>query len=361
MHWRACRALAPSVNDSHDYQSTLDALPPSLRALLDAELAAGNAVAEVGHGHPAPPVGAYVLLQRRVSTRARASADGLDFYERNNSHHSGEFTEGKRFFFILEPPHPPEAEPDMDAIRDGIEARQRDADRQRQAAIEGAIEKERVEWRSMHTEAHGHGTRAFGLVTRFLASMQLDYERWKEGAGYDLALIEQATPEERAEIETTLVMRGVRDWRDVEALAALDTPPARAVLRETLAHGSREHAVAVLQHAPHLLTDDERTQILVAALEETSFFQGLTQTLSEVERFHPPAVIDALLRGVLGREGEVAVHFVAMLLFIRGQASSPFDWDQRSYCLRFNTPAGAQREALFRQLCARIGVEEGRH
>ena len=99
------------------------AFPAALRALLDAELAAGNEIVEIGHSHPAPPAGAYCRLAKKVSTHPRASGNGLDFYERNSSLHSSEFTDEKRFFFVLEPPDPPPSEPDMDAIRRSLKPR----------------------------------------------------------------------------------------------------------------------------------------------------------------------------------------------------------------------------------------------
>ena len=100
-----------------EQQKELDAFPPPLKALLLAELAAGNSIEEVGHTHPAPPAGAYIKLSRKVGTRPRASGDGLDFYERQTPQYSGEFTDDRRFYFLLEPPDPPPPEPDMDAIR----------------------------------------------------------------------------------------------------------------------------------------------------------------------------------------------------------------------------------------------------
>lgn len=99
------------------WQAELARFPQALRALLEAELAAGNAVAEVTHDFPAPPVGACLMLARRVATRPRASADGLDFRPRQSSLTSGEWTDAERRFFILEPPDPPPDEPDMEAIR----------------------------------------------------------------------------------------------------------------------------------------------------------------------------------------------------------------------------------------------------
>lgn len=100
-----------------EQHAELSRFPLVLRELLLAEVAIGNSIVEVGHSFPAPPVGCYIKLANQVSTRPRDSGDGIDFYDRNSSIYSGEFTDAKRFFFILEPPNPPPPEPDMDAIR----------------------------------------------------------------------------------------------------------------------------------------------------------------------------------------------------------------------------------------------------
>ena len=80
----------------------------------------------------------------------------------------------------------------------------------------------------------------------------------------------------------------------------------------------------------------------------------------EVEEFHPPAVIDALLRGVLKRDGETAVHYAAMLMFIYGKATSSFDWEHRPFFLQFNTDDRHERQTAYRELCARIGCRQNR-
>lgn len=90
----------------------IEQFPPALRALIEAEAAAGNAVVEIGHGFPAAPVAAFARLARRVSTRARESGGGLKFHERNSSLWSGEWTDAKGYHFVLEPPvEPPSPEP----------------------------------------------------------------------------------------------------------------------------------------------------------------------------------------------------------------------------------------------------------
>ncbi|MBR0681608.1 hypothetical protein GXW74_14015 [Roseomonas eburnea] len=91
--------------------------PPTLRALLEAELAAGNTVLEVGFGSPAPPVGAFARLARPVATRPRAPTAEIGFHDRQSPLWSGEWTDARRHFFVLEPPSLPSTMPDMDAIR----------------------------------------------------------------------------------------------------------------------------------------------------------------------------------------------------------------------------------------------------
>ncbi len=97
--------------------------PAPLRELVEAELVAGNAIAAIEYGFPAAPCGASIKLARAVSDERRKSNDGFTFYARNSSIYSGEFTTPERHFFVLEPPLPPEPEPDMDAIRKAHEPR----------------------------------------------------------------------------------------------------------------------------------------------------------------------------------------------------------------------------------------------
>lgn len=106
-----------------------------------------------------------------------------------------------------------------------------------------------------------------------------------------------------------------------------------------------------------LISAAARTASLVAALESAEIYGGLTQTLLEVEAHHPPEVIEALLRGALDREGDVACHFAARLFFLHGKASSAFDMKHRPFFLRFNTTDRPAREAVFCELCAKIGVD----
>ncbi|MCC6243414.1 MAG: hypothetical protein IT353_11270 [Gemmatimonadaceae bacterium] len=100
-----------------EFASELAAFPAALRVLVEAELAEGNTIAAVAHGFPAAPCGASILLERATVASRRASTSEVVYYARNGAQYAGEFTTAERHFFVLEPPGPPAAEPDMDAIR----------------------------------------------------------------------------------------------------------------------------------------------------------------------------------------------------------------------------------------------------
>jgi hypothetical protein len=130
-----------------------------------------------------------------------------------------------------------------------------------------------------------------------LASTDIDYERWHDGVGYDLAALAALEGRDRAEAERWLLARAGSDWRDLEGLLTVAT--------------------------------GERT----------------------------PAMLDALLRACLRDEGEAAVHAAARLAFIHGKAKEAFDWELRPLFLRFNTPDRTERESAFRDLCATCGID----
>ena len=196
-------------------------------------------------------------------------------------------------------------------------------------------------------------------LQRFRRSMIRDQDSWRDGIGYDLQALAAASPPERTEIEALLLRQAPLAWYDIEALAALDTPGARQALLEVLADDDPGVRAAVSRYAAGLIGDDARTAALVHGIETAEVYGGLTQVLLEVEEWHPPAVLDALLQAARRREGEVAIHLAAMLLYLGGVAKEPFDWDHRPFLLRFNTEDGVEREAVWAELKERIGEAKG--
>jgi hypothetical protein len=99
------------------FRQQIAEFPAPLRALVEAELEAGNSIVAIENGFPAAPCGASVKLAKAVNDERRRSTAEVSFYARNNPSYAGEFTTAQRHFFVLEPPLPPEPPPDMDAIR----------------------------------------------------------------------------------------------------------------------------------------------------------------------------------------------------------------------------------------------------
>jgi hypothetical protein len=323
-----------------DMLAEIAEFPAALRAVLEAELAAGNEVAEVLHGHPVPPVGVGIRLVRPLSVPLPSDTPEVRPCRFPAWDGSSGYSDEPKHNFVLGPPEAPSDPPPMDEVRNMVEPPCGPADPPRRPAAAAV---------------------AGSPLDRFEQSLHIDHEKWRDGIGYDLDAIREASPEERASIEALLLQRGVRDWRDVEALAILKSPGAREALRSALASRDHEVALAVARHAPDLLDEEARAALIVRALEGAPFYGGLSQALNQAEECHPPPVLEALLHGAVRRDGEVAVHFAAMLMFLHGRAETAFDMDQRPFFLTFHTQDPTARAAAFRELCRKIGVEAQRY
>ena len=195
------------------------------------------------------------------------------------------------------------------------------------------------------------------IVARFTKSMEVCLDKWRDGEGYDLSLLKGASELEKKTIETILIAHLPRNWRDIEALATIGSPQAREALQDAFQNGDTQLRLAVHRYAPDLLTDKQRLDSILDALQVAEIYTGLSETLDEIEEFHPPEVLTALLRGLIYRDGATACHFAAMLYYLHGKSSSAFDWDHRPFFLRFNTENSSDREQAVRELCAVIGVD----
>lgn len=104
------------------HQAVLDRFPGPLKALVLAELAAGNTILDVGGGYPAPPAGDRIDLARDLITLSGGTHEGLRYHERDSSTHHQEVTDAEGFFWIVTAPSPSPLDPDMNAIRDRLNA-----------------------------------------------------------------------------------------------------------------------------------------------------------------------------------------------------------------------------------------------
>jgi hypothetical protein len=326
------RAL--EMDNNKELQTIINELPEALRSLLEAELAAGNEIAEVGHSYPAPPIGAYIKLAKPVSTRSDDAKDELTFREHNSSLYSGEYTDSNRRFFILTPPKP--------------------AFKTTRRTSSPKLPKTNSEKPNRITDSDQ--SRSVSPLQRFEKSMEMNYEKWHDGIGYDIDAIKLASPTERKAIEQMLLHHSPRDWRDIEALAEIGTKSAQKTIKNAIKDSDPDVRVAVTRFAPNLVTNRERSQSLIKALKNAQVFGGLSQVLDDIEEYHPTEVKEALITGLLSREGDVAVLFAAMLFYVYGKAKEPFDMKQRPFFLRFNTENREERMQAFRELCKQLNI-----
>lgn len=324
-------------------QSLAEQLPSVLRSLLEAELAAGNEVTALESGFPAPPAGFCLMLEHPLQTRWKSEYPDLIYREWPNWKGYRGVTDLTGHFFLLEPPLPPLQDPVMRYGPDGI------------ASAPGRASPQEAPTRpSTRPRMDEPGPPSMGV---FWPDLEMDYEKWHDGLGHDLEALNALPEPEKKAVEAHLIQRGIRDWRDVEALASLDGDAARAALREALAQGELEVRLAVARQKPAWLTPSSRTALLVEALEQAAPFAGLTPTVDAVVDFHPPAVMAALWRCLEDREGDVAVHYAALLTYLHGVAQSPFDMALRPFFLTFNTADAQARRAAISTLRDKITLE----
>jgi hypothetical protein len=193
-------------------------------------------------------------------------------------------------------------------------------------------------------------------LQRFEKSMEIDYEKWHDGIGYDIDAMKLASQTERKTIEQMLIHHSPRDWRDIEALSEIDTKDAHEAIKHAMKDPNPAVRTAVTRFAPNLVTNSERSQSIIKALEHAEVFGGLSQVLDDIVEYHPTEVKEALIKGVLSREGEVAALFAAMLFYLYDKAKETFDWNQRPFFLQFNTENRQERMQAFRELCRQLNI-----
>jgi hypothetical protein len=334
-------------------------LPPGLKQLLDAELAAGNNIIDMEIG-PGDAEGRATLVLKHPFRTDVASPPASVFYReiKDNEPLIYEYYTADEKLSLMTavfkpmvfqplggPENPTEAH---------IERMEEIAKRAADAAAKAAEE--------MNKPPEPVGDPNPGdAANRFLESMKMTFDMWHDGTGYDLDALKRLTPPERNSIEKLLVSRHPRDWRDIEALAHIDTPTARSLLESALKSADPKVRREAMRCAGEKAIPADREKLVIHAIRTKGLYDGLSEVIDEIPDFHPPAVIDALFHGALTGNGEAAVHFAALLFYLHGKAKEPFDWEHRPFFLRFNTSDRNERRAAFRELCATVGVEVGKY
>lgn len=194
---------------------------------------------------------------------------------------------------------------------------------------------------------------------RFIQSMEMNYDKWHDGEGYDLEALKDITPDERKELETLL--RGRNDWRDAEALAALN-PPATSDLRKKFA-GKSTPLVTRLEAGEQLQELGEKVdftplllEMLEAAPEDLSVMSRSFDFIESIKDELDEKVKHKLVKMLSTMKAEPAVNFACITCVVYGISSGQYDWTDRPFWLRFGE--ANDHAAAFDELLTKIKIDK---
>ena len=192
--------------------------------------------------------------------------------------------------------------------------------------------------------------------TRFVQSLDLDFDRWHDGEGYDLEALAGIDPGERGDVVHLLAGREAT-WREIEALETIDIPPAYMAIKRALRDSdSIDTRLAAAEALDNLGKLDEPLDTVLAREIRKLDNEGSTRALLMAEQHGSDEVKRALLDASRKRT-ESAMHCAALLCYLTGAAKEPFDWDLRPLFLRLGAEeTDADREVAFRELCELVGM-----
>jgi hypothetical protein len=193
---------------------------------------------------------------------------------------------------------------------------------------------------------------------KFLSSMQITYEDWHEGVGYDLEALKQITELERGAAIKLLEERleTTPDWRDLEALAAIGTPGARQTIRKAFEEGDIETRMRAAEELIALGEEADLESIIIEALGTASLGSGLSKAIDLAEEHPSPRLQEALLDLSLNGNEDQRVQCAALALYLGGEADEAFDWNHRPFFLRFGDENRAIQIEAYVELCRRLGA-----
>ena len=188
---------------------------------------------------------------------------------------------------------------------------------------------------------------------KFVASLELDYDRWHDGDGYDLDALAEIDTSERGDAVHLLAQREAT-WREIEALETIDIPPAFMAIKRALRDSdSIDTRLAAAESLANLGKLDEPLDTVLAR-EIRNLDADCTRALLMAEQHPTDAVKQALLEASHKRT-DSAMHCAGVLCYLTGAGKEPFDWGLRPLFLRLGPEEPEDdREAAFQELRALV-------
>ena len=187
----------------------------------------------------------------------------------------------------------------------------------------------------------------------------MDYAKWHDGVGYDLDVLRKLSIDEKEKVEDVLITHGVRDWRDIEALAEIGSEKALSAIKSALQSDKYEVRIKAIESLSEkkVAGEKEIETVLVETIPLVSILNGQTFTLRLAEKYPTSEVKRALLWCTLHGNDDMRVHAAALIYYLYGIATSSFDWNYRPFYLRFGDKNLSNRKLAYDELCDKIQVD----
>ena len=156
-----------------------------------------------------------------------------------------------------------------------------------------------------------------------------------------------------------MITHGVRDWRDIEALAEVGSDKALSAIKSALQSDKYEVRIKAIESLSEkkVVGEKEIETVLVETIPLVSILNGQTFTLQLAEKYPSSAVKRVLLWCALYGNDDIRVHAAALIYYLYGIATSSFDWNYRPFYLRFGNKDLLNRKLAYDELCHKIQVD----
>ncbi|HLY62039.1 MAG TPA: hypothetical protein VKV95_14955 [Terriglobia bacterium] len=188
-------------------------------------------------------------------------------------------------------------------------------------------------------------------LNRFMAS--LTTKPTGSADQYDIAAIGELTKSERKQAVELITTRGGVTWREVEALAAIGTPEARAAIdaasEDHLSIDTRLAAAEVMNRGGRRADFDIFLARQIRQLSNPA--NGLSRAL-EIASRHPSETVKQALLWASYNATECAPHCAGLLLTLAGLGQEPFDDHFKLMLQKLDLHNSYfDRKAAFEELC----------
>lgn len=181
--------------------------------------------------------------------------------------------------------------------------------------------------------------------TRFQASLNIGFDQWHDGTGYDIFALGEMSDSERESVRTMMAQRirgGSAGWREVEVASALGD-------RASLELASRSKDDIVSRRALEALGDVDGVEAKLAAGVLSNDWSAFSQALDQVPD-HPSAPVKQALLDRVKRRDDGCLPAGMVLLEVFAGVDDAFPERPMLFRIQEEPEGGPAFQALVRRV-----------